>query len=113
MRWPRCASIANLARTFRASVWPALRHALARPEFAADVVTDLARWQDWSALSQVAGLYAKPAYGEAAVRRAIVGYLLACPEPAAAAELKRLRESDPAGVAAAEAILSRLGAAKQ
>ena len=36
-----------------------------------------------------------------------VGYLLACPEPAARAELGRLRAADAQGVAAAEADLSR------
>ncbi len=90
-----------------------LRHVLARPEFAEAVVTDLARWQDWSAVDEIAALYTQPAYAEPAVRRAIVGYLLACPKPAAAGQLKRLREIDPQGVAAAEQILSRLGGSRQ
>ncbi len=90
-----------------------VRRVLARPEFAADVITDLARWQDWSAVEQIAPLYEQPAYADPAVRRAIVGYLLACPEPAAAAQLKRLRGLDPQGVAAAEQVLSRLGGSRQ
>ena len=91
----------------------ALRHVLARPEFAEAVVTDLARWQDWSAVDKIAGLYTQEAYAEPAVRRAIVGYLLACPEPAAAVQLKRLRGIDPQGVAAAEQVLSALGGSRQ
>jgi hypothetical protein len=91
----------------------ALRHVLARPEFADAVVTDLARWKDWSALDEIAGLYTQDAYAQPAVRRAIVGYLLACPEAAAAVQLKRLRGIDPQGVAAAEQVLSALGGSRQ
>jgi hypothetical protein len=85
----------------------ALRHVLARPEFAAAAVTDLARWQDWSALERVVALYTKPGYSDPAIRRAIVGYLLACPERQANEALARLRQVDPQGVAAAEQVLSR------
>jgi hypothetical protein len=85
----------------------ALGQVLARPEFAATAITDLARWNDWSSLARISRLYDEPAYSDPAIRRAIVGYLLTCPKPAARAELARVRKSDPAGVAAAEQILSR------
>jgi hypothetical protein len=85
----------------------ALAQVLARPEFAAIVITDLARWNDWDSLARISRLYDEAAYSDAAIRRAIVGYLLACPKPAAGAELARLRSNDPAGVAAAEQVLSR------
>lgn len=91
----------------------ALRHVLARPEFAESVVTDLARWQDWSALDEIAGLYTQADYAEPAIRRAIVGFLLACPQPAAARQLERLRGIDAPGVAAAEKVLSSLGGSRQ
>ncbi len=91
----------------------ALRHVLGRPEFAEAVVTDLARWQDWSAVDEIAALYTQPAYSQPATRRAIVGYLLACPDAAAAKQLERLREIDPQGVAAAEQVLSSLGGLQQ
>jgi hypothetical protein len=84
----------------------ALRHVLARPEFAAAAITDLARWQDWSGQDQIAALYTSPRYSRSETRRAIVGYLLTCPEPSAAKALARLRQVDPEGVAAAERILS-------
>jgi hypothetical protein len=80
----------------------ALRHLLARPEFAATVIADLARWQDWNALDVIAPLYGRPEYAEGATKRAIVGYLRICPLPKAAAELDRLRKVDPQGIAEAE-----------
>jgi hypothetical protein len=87
----------------------AVRHLLARPEFAEAAITDLARWKDWDALDEIVALYARPRYAQPATGRAIVGYLLACPGAKAAAALERLRKLDPPGVAAAEQILSRIG----
>ena len=85
----------------------ALARVLARAEFAAVAITDLARWKDWTSLARISRLYDDPAYADPAIRRAIVGYLLACPKPAARSELARLRNSDPTGVAEAEQFLSR------
>ena len=87
----------------------AMRRLLSRPEFAAAAVVDLARWQDWQALDAVAALYTKDPPPVAATRRAIVGYLLACPDSRAAEELQRLRRQDPDGVQRAEQPLSILG----
>jgi hypothetical protein len=81
---------------------------LDRPEFAAEAITDLARWQDWRIVGQVAALYERKGYSDPFVRRAIVGYLKACPEPAAAAAVDDLRQRDPAGIADAEKLLSAL-----
>lgn len=79
----------------------ALEHLLKRPEFAAEAIVDLARWKDWEAVPQVAAVYASdPAL--AATRRAVVGYLLACPTAAGADALAQLRRKDPQGVAEAE-----------
>jgi Asp-tRNA(Asn)/Glu-tRNA(Gln) amidotransferase A subunit family amidase len=87
----------------------AMRHLLARPALAADAIADLARWEDWGSLRQVAGLFGQPGYDDPTTRRAIVGYLLACPTTEAAAELARLRraallmmEAGLAGLPAAE-----------
>lgn len=87
----------------------ALRHVLARPEFAEAAITDLARWKDWGSLATIAGLYQNEAYAQAGTRRAIVGYLLACPLPAAKQQLVQLRSVDPTGVSEAEQVLSTLG----
>jgi hypothetical protein len=81
---------------------------LARPEFAAEAITDLARWQDWRIVNRVAALYERKEYSDPFVRRAIVGYLKACPEPAAATALDHLRQRDPTGIAVAEKELSAL-----
>ncbi len=88
----------------------ALLYLLARPEMAADAILDLARLGDWDSLADVAALYDRPGYEAAATRRVIVGYLLACPRPQAAAELERLSKIDPAGVKAAEQTLRDLPA---
>jgi hypothetical protein len=79
---------------------------LARPEFAAEAITDLARWQDWRIVEHVAALYERKEDSDPFVRRAIVGYLKACPEPAAATALDHLRQRDPAGNANAEKVLA-------
>jgi hypothetical protein len=80
----------------------ALSHLLARPEFAASAIVDLARWQAWKTLDKVAPLYSNPTYAQPAIHRAIVNYLKVCPEARAADQLAMLRRQDPQGVAAAE-----------
>lgn len=79
-----------------------LSHTLVRPEFAAEAIMDLARWQYWPVESQVAELYEKKGYDDPVIHRAIVGYLKACPKPEAAAALAHLRSVDSNGVAEAE-----------
>ncbi len=91
----------------------ATRHLLARPEFAAAAIIDLARWHDWQPLGQIAALYTRDNFADAAIRPAVIGYLLACPESSARRALGELRSLDPAGVAEAEQLLSRTGAAPQ
>jgi len=82
----------------------ALAKLLDRREFAAAAITDLARWKAWESTARIARLYAT---ADAATRRAVVGYLLACPSKEAVPELQRLRELDAAGVADAERVLSQ------
>ena len=80
----------------------ALAHVLDRPEFAAEAITDLARWQYWTVLPRLADLYQRKEYADPLIGRAIVGYLRVCPQPAAAKALDHLRHADPRGVAEAE-----------
>jgi hypothetical protein len=87
----------------------ALGRLLVRPEFAQPAITDLARWQGWEFCDRIADLYTKPGYGASEIRRAIVGYLRACPLPAAAKHLARLRTLDPTGIAQAEEVLRKVG----
>jgi hypothetical protein len=84
----------------------AMRQLLDRPEFAAAAIVDLARWRDWAPVERIAGLYSVKRPMPLATRRAIVGYLLACPAPAAAEQLSRLRKLDPQGVEQATASLA-------
>jgi hypothetical protein len=90
----------------------ALAHALDRPEFAADALTDLARWQYWPIVVRAAKLYERKDYADPVIQRAIVGYLKACPKPEAATALTHLRAVDPQGVAAAERWLEIFTGAK-
>lgn len=86
----------------RARLGRALVGVLDRAEFAARAIVDLARWQAWDELPRVAGLYGRPGYADRATRRAIVGFLLACPRPEAGRALADLRRLDPSGTAEAE-----------
>lgn len=91
----------------------ALRTLLVRPEFAEAATIDLARWQDWEAAGQIASLYGRPEYARPGTRRAIVGYLLACPEEQGGRLLGELRAADPQGVAEAEQVLGRTSSLPQ
>jgi hypothetical protein len=92
----------NLAATVpRDRVAAATARLLANPAVAADAAVDLARYQDWSAIAAVAALWEPLGRDDPLVRRAVAGYLAACPLPAARGQLDRLRAADPAGVRAA------------
>jgi hypothetical protein len=92
----------NLGDTVpRDRVAAATARLLANPAVAADAAVDLARYQHWSAIEAVAGLWDSLGRDDPLVRRAVAGYLAACPLPAARSQLDRLRAADPAGVRAA------------
>lgn len=93
-----------------------MRMLLNRPELSDLVITDLARWKDWSVLDQLFSMYEKEEYNIPSIKRAIVRYYLVCskdlpkekekdPEPHVAAAKKyllQLREKDPKTVSDAE-----------
>ena len=86
----------NLAATVpRDRVAAATARLLANPAVAADAAIDLARYGDWSAVEQVAGLWEPLGRDDPLVRRAVAGYLAACPLPVAGERLARLRQADP------------------
>lgn len=93
----------------RSRLSKALAHLLARPEFAAAAIVDLARWQAWETLPQVAKLYNRAGDPQPATGRAVIGYLLSCPQEQASRELDRLRQLDPQGVAEAERSINLFG----
>ena len=85
----------------------ALRRLVEQPRLADVAIVDLARWQDWTSLPTIESVYGRPGFDEPRVRRAVIGYLQACPLPAAAAALAELRARDPAGAQAAERSLAQ------
>ena len=87
----------------------AVRHLLARPEFAAEAVTTLARWKDWSSLASVSGMFEQSTPADPILDRAVIGYLLVCPTPDAAKTLTRLAKQAPEKVADAERYFGRVG----
>ncbi|MFM1996935.1 MAG: hypothetical protein RLZZ111_1322 [Planctomycetota bacterium] len=68
---------------------------LASPAVAADAAIDLARYRHWDAWQDVAALWDSIGRDDPIVRRAVAGYLAACPLPEAARRLDDLRRRDP------------------
>ncbi|MEY3205322.1 MAG: hypothetical protein RLZZ21_1653 [Planctomycetota bacterium] len=92
----------SLAETIpRGAVAEATRRLLAADVVAADAAIDLARYRYWAAVDDVAALWERAGNDDPLVRRAVAGYLMACPLPEAgrwldvlaAAEPERLREA--------------------
>lgn len=93
-----------------------MRILLDRPDLADLVITDLARWEDWSITDRLMELYGKEEYNIPSIKRNIVRFFLVAerakpekegaspPESARKASeyLAQLRESDPKTVQAAE-----------
>ena len=69
---------------------------LARRVVAADATIDLARYRAWQAVDDVAQLWNTLGPDDPLVRRAVAGYLTACPLPAAQAHLEKIGQRDPA-----------------
>lgn len=65
------------------------------PAVAADAVVDLARYRAWDAIDRVAAAWGRLGSDDPLVRRAVAGYLAACPLPAARGHLDRLRAAEP------------------
>lgn len=69
---------------------------LASPAVAADATVDLARYRAWDSVTDVARLWDSLGAEDPLVRRAVAGYLSACPLPAAHQELERIGRQNPA-----------------
>lgn len=69
---------------------------LDNPAVAADVTVDLARVRHWSDVDRVAALWQSLGRDDPLVRRAVAGFLEACPLPAAQRHRERLATTDPA-----------------
>jgi hypothetical protein len=82
----------------RARLMEGLRHMLSRPKLADLVISDLTRWQDWSAMPRLVELF-KTADDESSwVRVPVINYLRACPLPEAKTHLDELAKLDPEAV---------------
>lgn len=68
---------------------------LTRPTVAADAAIDLTRYATWTVVDDVASLWETLGRDDPLIRRAVAGYLEACPLPAARSHLARLRAADP------------------
>lgn len=79
---------------------------LDNPAVAADAAIDLARYERWSEVDRVAALWQSLGRDDPLVRRAVAGYLEACPLRAAAAARTRLATDDPVAWQAARAAAS-------
>jgi hypothetical protein len=88
-----------------------LRLYLDRPEWADQVLAELARWEDWTALGRLVKLFQEAdrekgkedsSLGAFALRVPIVRYLRACPLPEAKVHLAALEKSHPEVVRAAD-----------
>ena len=76
---------------------------LANPAIAADVTVDLARWQHWESVDAVAALWERLGADDPLVRRAVAGYLTACPLEEAKRHAEAIAAADPERWAAAVA----------
>lgn len=74
---------------------------LQAPAVAAEAAIDLARWQAWDHAADVAALWDTLGRDDPLVRRAVAGYLTACPQPAARRLLEGIRSRDPGRLDAA------------
>ncbi len=90
----------------------ALQHLLARRQFAAAAIVDLARWQAWDATAEVAKLSHSDELKDLPTRSAIIGFLLLSPTDSARRESSRLRRLYPGEVAETEKKLNLLGGAR-
>ncbi len=78
----------------RAKVAAAAAGLLANPAVAADAAVDLARWQHWASVERVAALWDRLGDDDPLVRRAVAGYLSACPLAVAAQHAATIAAAD-------------------
>ncbi len=93
----------------RERVLASLRLLLDEPKLADLVVADLARWQDWSVVDRLAGIFKDATADNIFVREPIVNYLRACPLPEAAVALAEVERIDPEAVRRAATLAGLAG----
>ena len=71
---------------------------LQRPTLGARVLSDLARWENWSAVDQVVAMFINADGDGLWVREPAIRYLLACPTESAKKQIPKLEALDPLAV---------------
>jgi hypothetical protein len=100
--WEELGDVIPHARTAEATA-----RLVASPVVAADATVDLARYQAWGHADAVAALWDSLGAGDPLragdplIRRAVAGYLTACPLPEAKRQIDRIRARDPERLEAA------------
>lgn len=72
-----------------------IRLMLDRPDYADLVIPDLARWEDWSQVETLVGLFKAADPSNNWIRQPVIRYLQVCPLPEAKVALDELKEIDP------------------
>ncbi len=79
----------------RSRVLAAFHHLVSNPAMADLVISDLARWEDWSQLDELVTLFKAADAKSSFVRMPIINYARACPLPEAKTALKEFEKIDP------------------
>ncbi len=82
----------------RQRVLKAFRYLLDYPQMADLIISDLARWEDWSQLERLVELFKKADAKSSWVRMPIINYVRACPRPEAKKALAEFEKIDPDAV---------------
>lgn len=82
----------------RKPIMAAMSAVVARGDMADMAVEDLRRWQWWDLTKEVLAEYGQPTHAAPLVKNAILRYALTCPDPVAAAFVKRVEAADPAAI---------------
>ena len=77
----------------------AFRRLLDKPQTAELVVSDLARWEDWTVMERLVELFRTAEPSTYFIRTPVVQYLTVCPLPEAKQHLEALKAIDPQAVA--------------
>jgi hypothetical protein len=89
----------------KADLVGAVQRLLAQADIADLAIEDLRKWADWASLDQVLALYDQKSHDVPIIKRAIVRFALACPEPKATAFVQNVRKADPDMVKDVEELL--------
>lgn len=107
-----CLAALRFAHEFLADSIPrplvadAVARLVANPAVAADAVIDLARYEHWASVEPVAALWNTLGRDDPLVRRAVAGFLAACPLTVAKEHAASLEAHDPARWDAAAAAIA-------